>query len=123
MRAIKNSHEVEQALADVGFTIVDPAEHARPELLFMNADVIVGAHGAGLADIAFSRPGTILVEIIPSDHVYPYYYNLAGAAGLKYSYVYANSIKNRKKGSLGPSPYDLVVDVPNLLGLISRIDQ
>lgn len=123
VRAIQNSHEVEQALARVGFTIVDPVEHARPELLFMNADIIVGAHGAGLTDIVFSKPGAILVEIIPSDHVYPYYHNLAGATGLKYSYIYANSIKNRRKGSSGPSPYDLVVDVPDLLNLISRVYQ
>ena len=36
--------------------------------LFKNASIILGAHGAALTNIIFSRPGTKIIEIIPADH-------------------------------------------------------
>jgi hypothetical protein len=36
--------------------------------LFMDAEVIVAAHGAGLAHISWCKPGTHLIEFIPSPH-------------------------------------------------------
>jgi hypothetical protein len=36
--------------------------------LFMDAELIVAAHGAGLAHISWCKPGTHLIEFIPSPH-------------------------------------------------------
>jgi capsular polysaccharide biosynthesis protein len=48
----------------------------RPELLsfrnqidlFYNSSIIMGAHGASLANIIFCKPHTKIIEIIPADH-------------------------------------------------------
>ncbi|HEY0181864.1 MAG TPA: glycosyltransferase family 61 protein, partial [Rhodopila sp.] len=50
-----------------------------------DARLIVGAHGAGLANIAFSRPGTVLYELFPSfAAARPYYNILAQGRGVHY---------------------------------------
>lgn len=36
--------------------------------LFRNSSIILGAHGAALTNIIFCKPGTKIIEIIPSDH-------------------------------------------------------
>tara|TARA_B100000780_G_scaffold90565_1_gene62622 strand:- start:1225 stop:2319 length:1095 start_codon:yes stop_codon:yes gene_type:complete len=36
--------------------------------LFENASVIIGAHGAAFTNIIFCKPGTKIIEIIPSNH-------------------------------------------------------
>jgi len=36
--------------------------------LFKSSSVVIGAHGASLANIIFCRPKTKIIEIIPSDH-------------------------------------------------------
>ena len=36
--------------------------------LFKNASVVLGAHGAAFTNIVYCRPGTKIIEIIPSNH-------------------------------------------------------
>ena len=37
-------------------------------MLFYRADVVIGVHGAGLANLLFSRPGTTVIEINCKDY-------------------------------------------------------
>jgi hypothetical protein len=39
--------------------------------LFQNARMVIGPHGAGLANIVFARPGTILYELLPDHYINP----------------------------------------------------
>lgn len=70
-RSPKGEQALEDALSEEGFVIVRLEEI--PWLvqvqLFSNASVIVGIHGAGLANIAFCQAGTKVVEIL--DESYP----------------------------------------------------
>ena len=52
--------------------------------LFRGARVIVAAHGAGLSNIVFSRPGTIVYELVPSHYRNPCFLALARQTGLAY---------------------------------------
>lgn len=58
--------------------------------LFGNAEIVVGVHGAGLSNIIFSRPGTMLVEIaIKSENeqtslLFSYLSNQVGAQHFMY---------------------------------------
>lgn len=61
-----------------------PSFNATMEL-FYGARVIVAPHGAGLTNLLFSRPGAFLLEVSrPPPHMYPCYYQLAHALGLRY---------------------------------------
>jgi capsular polysaccharide biosynthesis protein len=121
-RAITNEPELEAALTARGFEIIDPADLTKPEEVFAQASIVIGAHGAALTDAMFCPRDALLLEIVPSDHVFPYYYCLAGATGLGYAYIVARSAGQRNAGSLGPSPYDMTVDVNALLDWLDARD-
>src|ERR1700730_15327458 len=52
------------------------------------------------------------VELIPSDHQFPYYFTLAAAGQLNYHCLICDSLEKRSEGSFGPSPFDFWV-APN----------
>lgn len=77
---------------------------------FREAGIVVGAHGADLSNIAVCHPGTRILEMIPTDHVHPYFYTIAEGAGLDYSYLAGVSESHRPPGTFGPSLADFHVD-------------
>lgn len=113
-RNARNEADVDALMRAHGFEIYNPAASTDSRRDFSEADVVVGLSGAGLADLAFCRPGARVLELIPSDHVYPYYFTLSNAAGLDYAYLVCESEKVRDKKSWGPSPSDVNVDLRQL---------
>lgn len=86
MRALMDAREMDSCLAQSGFSrFVAHHENQRAQVeAFRSADVIVAVHGAGLANLLFCRPGTLVVEIFPSDFVKSTYLWLARRLGLRY---------------------------------------
>jgi capsular polysaccharide biosynthesis protein len=106
--------DVEALVAARGFEIYDATDaHSRPEDFDM-AEAVVGAHGAGLANIVFCRPGARVLEIVPTDNAYPFYLSLARGAGLDYSCLVAPSVGERRPDAFGPSPYDFEIELDEL---------
>jgi capsular polysaccharide biosynthesis protein len=64
-RKIINSEEVSELLKSFGYESITLSEYTFQDQvkIFKNADNIVGLHGAGFANIVFSKPGTRLLEI------------------------------------------------------------
>ncbi|WP_081386314.1 glycosyltransferase family 61 protein [Paenibacillus odorifer] len=60
--------------------------------LFASAKVIVGPHGAGLANLAFCQPGTQVIEIFHAQHVVPTYWMISNHNNLKYYMVYGQGV-------------------------------
>jgi len=58
--------------------------------VFSSAEVVVGAHGAALTNLAFCRPGTPVVELFSPAYVNPCYRDLCVAAGLRHAAVIGN---------------------------------
>jgi capsular polysaccharide biosynthesis protein len=56
---------------------------------FRGAKVVVGPHGAGLANLMFCRPGTTVVELFNRSYVNGLYWRLAALRGLDYRPVVA----------------------------------
>jgi capsular polysaccharide biosynthesis protein len=85
-RAMVNELEMIEALAREDVRIVVPGEHSVREQagIFNRASMVIGAHGAGLTNIVFCRPGTIVYEFMPSFYTNSCYRRLAQAAGLTY---------------------------------------
>lgn len=109
-RNVANEAAITRLLIQYGFEIYDPAQHTNQPYDFAEASIIVGPHGGGLTDLAFCQPGTKVLELIPTDHVYPYYYTLADAAGLEYGCLVCRSTHERSQDAWGPSFADFDVN-------------
>ena len=92
-RPLLEVEKIWAGLQKLGFAQIEPekmsvAEQARA---FRSARVVVGAHGAALANLAFCRPGTRVVELFSPLYVNPCYRSLCLAAGLLHGAVIGNA--------------------------------
>lgn len=101
---------LQRLLQDRHFEMYDAGEYPTQPDDFDYAAVVVGAHGAGLANLAFCRPGTKVLELIPTDNAHPFYFSLSVAGGLDYSYLAGLSTGTRSPNAFGPSPYDFEIN-------------
>lgn len=82
---IRNEDEVTDFLRRRGAYVVDQRLSTAERInLFRQADVVIGPLGQGLADILFSKPGTLLWEWMPEHHQNPSINRLAQAAEADY---------------------------------------
>lgn len=109
-RNLQNEEYILGAVRDAGFEIIDLDNISDPQKLFSEARLVIGAHDAGLANLAFCQPNTSVLEFLPTDHIFPYYYTLAESGRLRYSYLVGQSAANRPPGSWGPSQVDFSLD-------------
>lgn len=74
-----------------GFEIVCPQRHplAQQVAMFHHAEVVLGAHGSGMANLVFCRPGTKVIEMRPAANT-THTQAVAAAFGLDYRVVKAN---------------------------------
>jgi capsular polysaccharide biosynthesis protein len=87
-RGITNEHDVVGALVPFGIETVEPEKLTFEEQMaaFASAELIVGAHGAGLTNIVAARDAA-LVEAFDPRYVNGCYYALADALGHRYWYL------------------------------------
>ena len=71
--------------------------------LFDGADVVAGATGAAFANIAFCRPGTKIICIIPNEYDFSLYSTIAGI--LELETVFLDAIIEEKNENLALSKY------------------
>ena len=88
-RNLLNEQLLLDSLASLGVQAVEPQDLPFVEQvgLFANADIIVGTHGAGLANIVFCKPKAYVVELIPSEYKNKCYWALSGNIPLRYAYI------------------------------------
>jgi hypothetical protein len=75
-----------------------------------------------LTNIVFCPQGAKVLELLPSDHIHPYYYTLADASGLDYSYLVGQSAGQRPPGAFGPSPFDFSIDPSEFRAALEFLD-
>ncbi|MBR0560360.1 glycosyltransferase family 61 protein [Neokomagataea anthophila] len=85
-RFVSNEAELSQALTQIGFTSVQPETFSLTEQirLFSQAHIVIGALGAGMANLAWCKPGTIICELVPQQHTNPCTLVLAMQMQLQY---------------------------------------
>ena len=85
-RVAVNEQELIEALVAEGVHVVVPGslKFAEQIALFGQAHAVLGPHGAGLANLVFCKPGTILYEMIPEHYPNFSFSRLAHGAGLHY---------------------------------------
>ena len=96
IRCILNEDELFTALEPHGFEriVLEDLAPAQQIELFFDAAMVVGAHGAGLANLLFAQ-GAKVVELFPQKWVVPHYYFLSKGLGHEYTYCLGNE-KSRK---------------------------
>lgn len=75
--------------------------------MFAGAAHVAGAHGAGMANLAFAPKGTRVTEFFNPRYVNTCYWTLANAAGLRYGYF----IGEAQPGDLPTAPGDSRGDI------------
>jgi glycosyltransferase involved in cell wall biosynthesis len=93
-RGIINEDAVISFFSGQGFIIVDPAQHTVAEQveIFNEASVVVGAHGAGLANLCFCRPMTRVVELAFAGWCPQYFGAVAAGRGLRYQRLFMRTV-------------------------------
>jgi capsular polysaccharide biosynthesis protein len=98
-RRVRNEAQLTSLLIQRGFRDHAMEEHslAHQCQLVRGAREIVAVHGAGLANLLFARPGTVVVEIVPEGRynadLYP---RLSRMLGLDHRVVVARSARTRQ---------------------------
>ena len=102
-RGVENDEEFLLGMRERGFEVVYLEHHPiRDQLaMFRRAEMVVGVHGAGLSNLAACRPGTKVIEILPSDYSTPAFAIVSEAAGLRYWPYLEVSETNRSLATRG----------------------
>ncbi len=92
-RTLLNERALEKLLAAQGYETLVPGTLSVADQIaaFRNAECVVAAHGAALANIVFCEPGTRIVELFPEYTVSPHFWVLASHFDLSYGTVIGTS--------------------------------
>lgn len=112
-RRIRNEEALVAVLAPYAFQVVyaEDLSYLEQVQLFYQAEVVVGAHGAGLTNILFSESCT-LVELHPDTQVKSHYFMLCRALDFSYYYLV---------GSQPDAHWDFVVEEYAFSALMNQV--
>ncbi len=108
-RRTRNETVVRSLLGSCGFTVIEPGRMAFEEQvrIFSQARIIVGTHGAGLANVIWAPPGALLLELIPEQLADAGYRFLSTLAGHQHHYLSCRQFDHPR----GAAFADIEVDV------------
>ena len=109
-RRLLNEANLLRVLEPAGFVSVTLFGRtiAEQAALFAGAEVVIGLHGAGLANIVFCRPGTSVLEVFTPNFGNACFGFLAASNGLRHATYVAEPGRMPADGS-----FDCVLDVPS----------
>lgn len=101
-RAMKNEEALALKLEELGFSSIYPENltFAQQYHLFSNAECVVGATGAAMANLIFCPPSCRIVICISShrEHGFGYWRNMASAVGNEIRYVLGPVLGEKNQG-------------------------
>ena len=124
-RTISNEDDVILALVRLGFMIVEPGNIPFEDQvsLFRGAEIIVAAHGSAFGNLPFARPGSTLIDLMPTKYIghWPsrnygaerWALNLTTLLQLNYLLVFcqSNTLTAKTKGASNPIVSTIDIDV------------
>ena len=119
-RLISNEDEIKKYLLNKGFVSIKMHETKFIDQveLFHNAECIVGLHGAGFANLAFSKPETKVIELRSSTAGTPIE-NLAIKNNLNYSSIIVDA-KQIEKFDSPNQQGSIKIPINNLIKIIEK---
>ncbi len=88
--------------------------------MFRDAELVVGVHGGGLANVLFSR-GASVIELVPSRMIQTRYLGLAASKGLDYRGIPAAD-GSRRADLADRFSRDVTVDLDSLEAALNATD-
>ena len=118
-RRVVNEGELWRALESRGFAKVSLEDLSWREQIaaFRRAKIVVGPHGAGLANLVFCEAGTRVVELFNRAFMHPGYWRLAVLKGLDYRPVVVAG-EEPLAVDLSANRFDVEADVPQVLAAL-----
>ncbi len=118
-RPMRNEAALIEAMRQRGFEIVTPGTLSLGEQirLFRNAGIVVGPHGAGMTNIVFCEPGTIIYELVPAQYTNSWFCNLAHICRLRY---WADMFD--PDGAWDPARREWQTDIPAVMRRLDEVD-
>jgi len=89
--------------------------------LFDAAEIVMGTHGSGLANLVFCRPGTAVIELFSPNYINVMYWALSNQIGLAYYFVKGAGDVSRQRGRRVHE--DVFVDVQQVALLLKRVEE
>jgi capsular polysaccharide biosynthesis protein len=124
-RKMRNEDALIAELAQRGFEIVVPGSlgFAEQVALFRGASLVVGPHGAGMTNIAFCEPGTIVYELVPGHYQNACFCNLAHVCRLRYwADVFADPAAVEADAAVPPSHRRWQSDTAAVVARVTEIE-
>ena len=99
---IINDTEIKKYLKKKGFKIIRLSEYSLKEQIsiFKNCNLVVGPHGAGLANLIFCKKKTKVLEIKNIGHPNIGYQKISKYNKLKHRFIMLKKIENNKQGDM-----------------------
>jgi capsular polysaccharide biosynthesis protein len=123
-RQILNEDALLAALRPLGFERVFPEDFAFPDEvnLFRDAEIVIGALGAGMSNCIWCRPGAAMIELFSPCYVEVTNWLIANQVGLRYAYALGLGPARPLAGDDRGIYDDIVVDIDEVVQLIAALD-
>lgn len=117
-RKMHNLAAVQDFLGQFGFETIylEGMAIAEQIVMFQSAEFIIGAHGAGLANLLFCHPGTKVIEFMPESEVRPFFWLISEKLGLVHGMQFCPLVEEHSFQS------SVIVDVDKLEALYRMVD-
>ncbi|OYU12432.1 MAG: hypothetical protein CFE38_08170 [Comamonadaceae bacterium PBBC1] len=85
-RKLINENDVIDLVSHLGFEVIECSKLTveQQRKLFNSASIVIAPHGAALTNVVWMDKNSTLIELLPHQHAYPCFYDLARIIGLKY---------------------------------------
>jgi capsular polysaccharide biosynthesis protein len=121
-RSVAVEPAILELLAPLGFKAVCLEDYSVPEqaALFRDAEVVVAFHGAGLTNLVFARPGTVVIEIFAPDFIVTSFWSICRDLDLRY-FAYCDDDRAQGIVTYGQAQAAAVeVSAPSVVGFVKE---
>lgn len=124
-RKVINQQELDTFLDVNGFERFFPEDYSIDETakVFAAAEIIIGIHGSGFANVVFCSQGVKVIDIVAPYHVDPVYYILTNGVGGTYSYLFGEGERPSEDMDLVVKKVDsdILLDIGKLQRLCDKM--